>query len=419
MVTFFLLALTPYLSVLSCSVVLLILGGTMGWHALCSTSHRLGYFIDQLSRLIICITIILLVLMIYSTQPQSLLVSTFITLLFILCLIISTTSIIIFYVWFEFSLLPMIIVILGWGKQPERLIASLYMFIYTVTGSFPFLFVILYNKLILIDPSWITPKSFVVRLCILVPFCVKLPMYYFHLWLPKAHVEAPVFGSIVLAATLLKIGSYGVWRLSLLLNYSICLVVIRIRLLRASLCSWVTLSQVDIKAIIAYSRVVHIGIVIRAVLISRYTSSLPALIIMISHGICSSGLFYTATLRYERISTRSMPIIQGLSIIRPALTLPWVILLLINLRSPPTLSLISELFISRALLIVDCTLLVGIIVIIVIVLIYSLILFYSVYHGHILHSTQRYYDNLKQLTIVNTHSVWFVLWLLGIWLYEI
>ena len=82
------------------------------------------------------------------------------------------------------------------------------------------------------------------------------------------------------------------------------------------------MSQVDIKAIIAYSRVVHIGIVIGAVVMSRFTTSLPALMIIISHGVCSSGLFYCATVRYERVSTRNLPVIQGLSIIRPSIILP-------------------------------------------------------------------------------------------------
>ena len=131
----------------------------------------------------------------------------------------------------------MVILILGWGKQPERLIARLYILIYTITGSFPFLLVILYIKLITLDPLTIAPQPFIVRLCIVLPFCVKLPLYYFHLWLPKAHVEAPVFGSIVLAATLLKIGSYGVWRVSLLLRQTPSLLVIRVGLFRAGLCS--------------------------------------------------------------------------------------------------------------------------------------------------------------------------------------
>ena len=412
------LFIIPYQSFTTLTTAFIIMRGVLGWNSFSPIFTTLRFFRDQLSGLILVMTILLVVLILHSAKPQHSLALVFISLILLLVVIMITTSIVIFYIWFELSLLPMVLLILGWGKQPERLIASLYILMYTITGSFPFLFIILYNKLLLLDPLSITSQPFLVSWCIILPFCVKLPIYYLHLWLPKAHVEAPVFGSIILAATLLKIGSYGVWRLSLLLNYSVSMLFLRVRLFRAGLCSWVTLSQVDIKAIIAYSRVVHIGIVMGTVLLSRYTSSLPALMMIISHGVCSSGLFYCATMSYERVSTRSMPIIQGLTIIRPMIILPWVLLLLINLRSPPTLSLISELFISGALIAFDGSIIIGVAIIIVLVLIYSLILYYSIYHGRINHSTQSSCETFKELLISNAHSMWFILWILGIWVYE-
>ena len=413
------LLLVPSCSLFTIIVAIILLCRVLAWDLISPTYLRLSFLLDSLPNLILVITILLLIPMLLSSTLRSLLVFIFFILLLLLCVIITTTSIISFYLWFELSLIPIVAIILGWGKQPERLSASLYILIYTISGSFPFLFILLYRKLILLDPFTITPQSFLVSFCVVLPFCVKLPLYYFHLWLPKAHVEAPVFGSMILAATLLKIGSYGVWRLSLLLSPVSALLIIRISLFSARLCSWVTMSQVDIKAIIAYSRVVHIGIVIGAVVMSRFTTSLPALMIIISHGICSSGLFYCATVRYERVSTRNLPVIQGLSIIRPSIILPWVLLLLMNLRAPPTLSLVSEILMSGSLFSLDFRIILGFRVIIVIVLLYSLALYFSIYHGHISHSALYPNDRLKELTLANIHTTWFFLWVVALWVYEL
>ena len=104
-----------------------------------------------------------------------------------------------FYIIFELLTLPMAIIIIGWGAQPERVIATLYILLYTIIRSMPFIIVILY--------FYFRQIPFGLRGLVIIPFLVKLPCYLLHFWLPKAHVEAPVYGSIVLAAILLKVGS--------------------------------------------------------------------------------------------------------------------------------------------------------------------------------------------------------------------
>ena len=132
----------------------------------------------------------------------------FITISIILLISLSflVERLLMFYVYFELRVIPLSIIIIGWGLQPERFRATLYIFLYTILRSFPFIFVLLlaneYNHQIFL-------------FLLIIPFLVKVPVYLVHVWLPKAHVEAPVYGSIFLAAIILKVGIYGIYRIRL------------------------------------------------------------------------------------------------------------------------------------------------------------------------------------------------------------
>nr|UAD89990.1 NADH dehydrogenase subunit 4 [Polydactylus sextarius] len=276
----------------------------------------------------------------------------------------SATDMILFYISFEATLIPTLIIITRWGNQTKRLNAGTYFLFYTLAGSLPLLVALLLLQkspatlstltLQYTDPFYLTSfESKVWWAGCLLAFLVKMPLYGVHLWLPKAHVEAPIAGSMLLAAVLLKLGGYGMIRIIMLLNepldtqmsYPFIVLALWGVIMTSSIC----LRQTDLKSLIAYSSVSHMGLVASGILIQTPWGLTGAIILMIAHGLTSSALFCLANTNYERTHSRTMILARGLQMILPLMATWWFISTLANLALPPLPNLMGELLIVTSL----------------------------------------------------------------------
>nr|YP_010987671.1 NADH dehydrogenase subunit 4 [Platystethus dilutipennis]WON66103.1 NADH dehydrogenase subunit 4 [Platystethus dilutipennis] len=278
-------------------------------------------------------------------------------LLLTLIMTFSTLNLFMFYMFFEMSLIPTLILILGWGYQPERIQAGIYLLFYTLLASLPMLVGIFnfYKCYQSLDFNLmnIYLTNYYMYLSFNIVFLVKFPMYFFHLWLPKAHVEAPISGSMILAGIMLKLGGYGMIRLMAMFqvigmkfNYLWMLN----SMIGGCLISLICLRQSDMKSLIAYSSVAHMSLVISGVMTMNYWGLIGALIMMIAHGLCSSGMFCLVNISYERVMSRSLFLNKGMINLMPSMSLWWFLLCSSSMAAPPSLNLLSEIMLLSSLI---------------------------------------------------------------------
>ena len=176
-------------------------------------------------------------------------------------------------------------------------------------------------------------------------FLVKMPIYFFHLWLPKAHVEAPVAGSMILAGVLLKLGGYGMLQVSAhmqWLNGPIFPIVGRVCLYGAVIAGVICLRQADVKALVAYRSVRHMAFVIGGIMCNSAWGWDGAILMMVRHGLVSSALFVLCGVLYSIRGTRCLFLIKGMLTVRPMLCALCFLCLAANIGAPPSINLLRE-----------------------------------------------------------------------------
>ncbi len=261
---------------------------------------------------------------------------------------------ILFYVFFEASLIPLYLIIGVWGG-PNRVYAAIKFFLYTLFGSLLFLVAQMYlflhsgGSFSILDwhklPIEMGPQLWIFA-AFLIAFAVKVPMWPVHTWLPDAHVEAPTGGSIVLAAIGLKLGAYGFLRFSLPIvpdaSHELAGLVIALSLIAVVYIGFVALVQGDMKKLVAYSSIAHMGFVTLGFFMFSALSIEGALVQMVSHGFVSGAMFFCIGVMYDRVHSRQIGDYGGVVNTMPKFAALFMLFSMANAGLPATSGFVGE-----------------------------------------------------------------------------
>ena len=271
-------------------------------------------------------------------------------------------DLVLFYAMWEVMLIPMYLIIGVWGGQ-RRLYASLKFFLYTMAGSLLMLLAIIwlglqagdvstptfsYDAILNMTRTGAVAGSFWLFTAFAVAFAVKVPMFPFHTWLPDAHVEAPTAGSVILAAIMLKMGTFGFVRFAVPLFPDVAMhptvrtVMLVLAVIGIVYGALVALVQPDFKKLVAYSSVSHLGFVMLGIFAMTVESMQGALMVTISHGISTGALFLLIGMIYERRHTRQIDDFGGIAKVMPVFALMLTIVALSSIGVPGTNGFVGE-----------------------------------------------------------------------------
>nr|YP_011017696.1 NADH dehydrogenase subunit 4 [Dasysiphonia japonica]WQF69519.1 NADH dehydrogenase subunit 4 [Dasysiphonia japonica] len=278
----------------------------------------------------------------------------FLFLEFCLIQVFCVLDLLLFYIFFESVLIPMFLIIGIWGSRNRKIRAAYQFFLYTLIGSFFMLVALIFIYVnigttdiqILWSISFSEKTQLLLWIAFFLSFAVKIPMVPFHIWLPEAHAEAPTAGSVILAGVLLKLGGYGFLRFSLPLFPQATIYytpfIFTLSLIAIVYGSLTTLRQIDLKKIIAYSSISHMGFVTLGIFSLNINGIEGSIILMLGHGLVSSALFLCVGILYDRYKTRILKYYGGLVTVMPIFMIFFMFFSFANIGFPGTSNFIGE-----------------------------------------------------------------------------
>lgn len=316
------------------------------------------FAIDSISIFFILLCLFLLILCLilnwFLIYYLNLYLFNFILLFFCLICIFFTTDIFILFIFFEFIVFPLFIIVGIWGSRERKIFAAYQLFIFTLFGSIFALFAFLYLYFIYGSSNFIyyyysynlIEYKWIIFIFLFIGFSIKVPIVPLHIWLPEAHVEAPTVGSVILAGIILKLSFYIYLRL---LNFFFFFIIFDllyflfvIFIIGILLPSFFSISQIDMKKIIAYSSISHMNYSLIGLFNNNIISLLGSTFMMFGHALVSSALFISIGIIYDRYKSRIIFYYSGLVIIMPIFISLFFIFILANFGMPLTINFVGE-----------------------------------------------------------------------------
>nr|BAV12994.1 NADH dehydrogenase subunit 4 [Rhabditophanes sp. KR3021] len=302
----------------------------------------LFFILDSYNFVILIFMSIFIFGLIYLSEKNTNLLRLTQILIFICVMFFIPSNIISLYIFFELSMFPILIMLLGYGSQIEKINSSYYLLFYAAFCSFPFLFVYLNLDFSFLMVYFDCVLSWELTFILTLAFMMKFPVYFLHLWLPKAHVEAPTTASMLLAGLLLKLGTAGFLRI--LKSISLCHINmwLFIAFIGMILAAFSCIFQSDAKALAAYSSITHMSFLLFSLLFINLTGKTSSLIMMVAHGYTSTLMFYFIGEFYHISSSRMLYFLNSFMNSSILMSTFFALAFLSNSGVPPSLSFVAE-----------------------------------------------------------------------------